>query len=52
MLYCGPDPSWPEVVEEGTLIRAPGSALCEAGVNDAARGSDGPVVIALSGFSR
>jgi hypothetical protein len=33
-------------------MRAPGSALCEAGVNDAARGSDGPVVMALSGFSK
>jgi hypothetical protein len=33
-------------------MRAPGSGLCEAGVNDAARGADGPVVIALSGFKR
>ena len=33
-------------------MRTPGSALCDAGVKDAACGAAGPVVIALSGFSR
>jgi hypothetical protein len=33
-------------------MRAPASGLCEAGVKDAALGAAGPVVIALSGFSR
>ena len=33
-------------------MRVPASALCDAGVNDAALGADGPVVIALSGFNR
>jgi len=32
-------------------MRGPGSALCDTGVNDAARAT-GSVVIALSGFNR
>jgi hypothetical protein len=56
--YCGRDESGWEV-ETGTgsdvgvlAAGAAGSALCEDGVNEAARGASGPVVIALSGFSR
>src|ERR1039458_2589743 len=58
--YCGPEASWRGVVAGAgptggaglVFIRAPGSALCDTGVNDTARGGNDPVVIALSGFSR
>ena len=61
MLYCGPETSCSgntAGVGAGTeedagivLMRGPGSALWDTGVNDAARAT-GSVVIALSGFNR
>ena len=63
-IYCGIDALWSEVfagVVAGVgsagaagfaFICAPGSALCETGVEELDRGGNGPVVIALSGFSR
>ncbi len=56
--YCGLDESGGEVdagsdSEVGLLpAGTAGSALWEVGANEAARGASGPVVIALSGFSR
>jgi hypothetical protein len=56
--YCGLGTSRSDVdagagtAGEVLLAGGPGSALCETGFRDAARGASGPVVIALSGFSR
>ena len=56
-LHCGFDESCSggsEVTGATGVVfmRVPGSALCDAGVKDSARGAAGSVVIALSGFSR
>jgi len=57
-LHCGLDESCSgRVAGAGAtggvvFTLAPGSALCEVGVNEEARGAAGSVVIALSGFSR
>jgi hypothetical protein len=56
--YCGRDESCGEVdagrgSAVGVLLTGvAGFALWDVGVNEAARGASGPVVIALSGFSR
>jgi hypothetical protein len=58
MYYCGPGESFLAGAADAgatagvVFLRGPGSALCDAGVKDAALGAAGSVVIALSGFSR
>ena len=58
MAYCGLDESCLGAVAgvgaAGGLVfmRAPGSALCESGAEELDRGANGPVTIALSGFSK